>query len=95
MPVSKYEALKADWKDNLAGSQKLTASSAYVHQDGKPVVGLWGLGFTHIAGTAAECIELINWFKDQGCYVIGGGPYDGIGGVEYRMSFFISPFTKH
>ncbi len=95
MPVSKYEALKADWKDNLAGSQKLTASSAYVHQDGKPVVGLWGLGFTHIAGTAAECIELINWFKDQGCYVIGGTPTHWRKGINDSKPGFESVYEAY
>lgn len=99
---SQYEALKADWKDNLVGSQHLTSSPSYVHQDGKPVVCLWGLGFTHISGSSAQCLDLINWFKAQGCYVIGGtathwrkGINDGKPDFEsvYMAYDMISPWT--
>ena len=102
MTVAKFEALKADWKDNLVGSQQLTSSSSYAHQDGKPVVCLWGLGFTHVDGTAAQCLELINWFKAQGCYVIGGTPTHWRKGINdskpgfeetYAAYDMISPWT--
>jgi len=95
MPVSKYEALKSDWKDNLVGSQRLTSSPSYVHQDGKPVVGLWGLGFTHIQGNATECLELINWFKDQGCYVIGGTPTHWRKGINDAKPDFESVYEAY
>jgi hypothetical protein len=41
----------------------------------KPVVEIWGTGFTgNHPGTAQETIDLINFFKARGCYVIGGVP---------------------
>jgi len=95
MTVSKYAALKADWKDNLVGSQKLTASSSYAHQDGKPVVCLWGLGFTHVDGSAAQCLELINWFKAQGCYVIGGTPTHWRKGINDAKPEFESVYEAY
>ena len=45
----------------------------YAKQNGKPVVELWGPG---VEGneplTAAQDLALIQWFKNQGCYVIVG-----------------------
>lgn len=64
--------IKSDWTNKM---QAYTSSSAYAKQNGKPVVCIWGFGFTHNPdwGTGA-CIDVINWFKGQGCYVIGGVP---------------------
>lgn len=67
-------AIKSDWNNNVVNKMQLTYSSAYARQDGKIVVCIWGLGFTHTPGTAAETLELINWFKNQNIYVIGGVP---------------------
>jgi len=67
-------SIKHDWLQNVTNELKLNASSAYAKQDGKQVVALWGIGFTHTVGTVNETIDLINWFKEQGVYVIGGVP---------------------
>ncbi|PUA30551.1 MAG: hypothetical protein B0W54_08725 [Cellvibrio sp. 79] len=67
-------AIKSDWTNNVINKLQLTYSNAYARQDGKIVVCIWGLGFTHTPGTAAETLELINWFKNQNIYVIGGVP---------------------
>ena len=56
--------------------KQYTQSSAYAKQNGKPVVCIWGFGFSdnnHDFSTTA-CLDVINWFKSQGCYVIGGVP---------------------
>ncbi|MFJ3421864.1 glycoside hydrolase family 71/99-like protein [Streptomyces sp. NPDC086082] len=66
--------IQNDWTNTIKGSLNLTSSTAYAHEGGKPVVELWGIGVTNRAGTAAGCLQLINWFKSQGCYVIGGVP---------------------
>ncbi|WP_197507236.1 lectin [Mitsuaria sp. 7] len=65
--------IKADWLNKMAA---LVASSAYARQNGKPVVGLWGFGFNddNHPWSAAACLDVINWFKSQGCYVMGGVP---------------------
>lgn len=62
-----------DWTEKMSAH---TASSAYALQNGKPVVGIWGFGFNDQQRpfTPQECQEVLDWFKDQGCYVMGGVP---------------------
>src|SRR5450830_474078 len=62
----------------LAANGSLTAPS-YLHQNGLPVVELWGLGFSNRPATPAAANALLNWFQrdapaDQRAYVIGGVP---------------------
>jgi hypothetical protein len=65
--------IKADWTNKM---KAYTASSAYAKQNEKPVVCIWGFGFsdTNHPWTSAVCLDVVNWFKSQGCYVIGGVP---------------------
>ncbi|HVW98241.1 MAG TPA: glycoside hydrolase family 71/99-like protein [Mucilaginibacter sp.] len=65
--------IKTDWTTKMS---QYTSSSAYAMQNGKPVVCIWGFGFndSNHEFTAAACIDVINWFKSKGCYVIGGVP---------------------
>ncbi|WP_405901865.1 discoidin domain-containing protein [Streptomyces sp. NBC_00656] len=65
--------IKADW---TAKMRPHTASPAYAKQNGKPVVCLWGFGFNDAQRpfTPDQCLDVVNWFKAQGCYVIGGVP---------------------
>lgn len=65
--------IKADWLNKMSA---LVASSAYARQNGKPVVGIWGFGFNddNHPWSAAACLDVIQWFKSQGCYVMGGVP---------------------
>jgi PKD repeat protein len=63
--------MKADWTNKMSA---YTSSSAYAKQNGKPVVCIWGMGLndTNHPFSSAVCVDVINWFKAQGCYVIGG-----------------------
>jgi hypothetical protein len=65
--------LKTDWTTKMSAQ---TGSPAYARQNGKPVVCIWGFGFNDDGRpfAPAPCLEVINWFKAQGCYVIGGVP---------------------
>jgi F5/8 type C domain len=65
--------ITADWTANMSA---LTASAAYATQNGKPVVGIWGFGFNdgNHPWSADACLDVVNWFKSQGCYVMGGVP---------------------
>ncbi|MFC4033381.1 xylosidase [Streptomyces polygonati] len=65
--------IKTDWTNKMKAH---TASSAYARQNGKPVVCVWGFGFddANHPFSADACLDVINWFKGQGCYVIGGVP---------------------
>ncbi|HEY5837199.1 discoidin domain-containing protein [Streptomyces sp.] len=65
--------IKADWTNTMSAH---TASPAYARQNGKPVVCVWGFGFNDSQRPFAPgpCLDVVNWFKAQGCYVIGGVP---------------------
>ena len=65
--------MPADWTANMS---QYTSSPAYAHQNGRPVVGIWGFGFNDAnhPWSAAACLAVVTWFKSQGCYVMGGVP---------------------
>ncbi|MEI6291530.1 MAG: glycoside hydrolase family 71/99-like protein, partial [Chloroflexota bacterium] len=56
--------LEKDWKF-LVDEMKVTASPSYLHQNGKPVLAIWGLGFTEHPGTPQQAMELINFFENN------------------------------
>ncbi|RFU83102.1 xylosidase [Streptomyces triticagri] len=68
-----HTEMPADWTDMMRAH---TASPAYALQNGKPVVGIWGFGFDEPdkAWPAPACLDVVNWFRSQGCYVMGGVP---------------------
>ena len=69
------DIIKFDWVYNIEQAFELTKSPAYAKVGNKPVVQIWGTGFTdNHPGTEAETIALINFLKSRGCYVIGGVP---------------------
>jgi hypothetical protein len=65
--------IKTDWTAKMSAH---TTSGAYARQNGKPVVGIWGFGFNDAnhPWDPAACLDVVNWFKGQGCYVMGGVP---------------------
>lgn len=71
--ASMQSEIKADWLNKMAA---LTASGAYARQGGRPVVGIWGFGFNddNHPWSPAACLDVIQWFRAQGCYVMGGVP---------------------
>ena len=75
MAATWSDVIKFDWVFNVEQNNKLTASPAYAKVGNKPVVEVWGPGFTdNHPGTAAETIALIDFLKSRGCFVIGGTP---------------------
>jgi hypothetical protein len=62
-----------DWL-YLVNTLKLTNSARYLRHKGKPVVGVWGFGFTDRPGTPQDAQTAINFFKSAGCTVMGGVP---------------------
>ena len=70
-----FEQLKKDWT-HLTHDLHVTEQAGYLMDDGKPVVSIWGLGFSdsrHISDpVVAE--RIIDWFKGQGVHVMGGVP---------------------
>jgi len=65
--------IKSDWTTKMLAH---TGSPAYARQNGKPVVCIWGFGFDDPGRpfTPAQALDVINWFKAQGVYLIGGVP---------------------
>lgn len=56
---------------------KITDPNLYAHEtnkngESKPVICLWGLGVSGRIGTNTDYIQIIDWFKNKGFYVIGG-----------------------
>jgi hypothetical protein len=87
--------IKNDWTNVILGQMQLTNSSAYAMQNGKPVVGIWGMGFndSNHPWDAATCLDVINWFKSQGCYVMGGVPTWWRTGVSDSRTNFLSAYS--
>ncbi|WP_028051117.1 lectin [Cellulomonas sp. URHD0024] len=92
--------IKSDWTTKMS---PYTASPAYARQNGKPVVCIWGFGFNDDGRpfTPAQCLDVITWFKAQGCYVIGGVPTYWREGINdsrpgfaevYRAFHMLSPW---
>lgn len=70
--------LERDWK-YLVDSQKILESPQYLHHHGLPVVAIWGLGFNDRPATAAEAMELLDFFQNNPdpkyrATVLGGVP---------------------
>jgi hypothetical protein len=67
--------LKSDWNDRVVTKLHLTDSPAYARHEGKPVVCIWGIGFLDRPGDPTSSLDIVNFFKNQGIYVIAGvGP---------------------
>ncbi|MGQ4481644.1 discoidin domain-containing protein [Streptomyces sp. SAS_276] len=83
--------IKTDWTNKMSAH---TASSAYAKQNGKPVVCIWGFGFAdpNHPFTPDACLDVVNWFKGQGCYVIGGVPREWRTGTGGSQSGFLGVY---
>lgn len=83
--------VKSDWTNKM---KTYTSSSAYAKQNGKPVVCIWGFGFNdnNHPWSAATCLDIIEWFKQQGCYVIGGVPTHWRNGNSDSRPGFLSTY---
>jgi len=100
--------LEADWK-YMVDTLQVTASPRYLMDGGKPVLYLWGLGFTTNAATAADAQALIDWFTKSAepqyrATLVGGIPThwrtltvdsmtDPAWSAVYRSFDVLSPWT--
>lgn len=63
-----------DWRA-LRTRMGLTEDPAYLRHRGKPIVAVWGVGFSDgRAYTLAECRKLVEFLKQDGCAVMLGVP---------------------
>lgn len=77
-PTTLVEDLKQDWA-YLVDTSKVTASDRYLRHKGKPLLAIWGLGFTDRPATPAQAAEIIAWFESgapasQQVTLMGGVP---------------------
>ncbi|MEG1887414.1 MAG: hypothetical protein RR177_04740, partial [Oscillospiraceae bacterium] len=64
--------IKADFL-RVKNEMKLFDSKSYLHENGKPVIELWGIGLSDSDKQSPQnTLDIIRWFQSQGCYVIGG-----------------------
>lgn len=77
-PAMVIDAIRADWQ-RLDAQMQLTQRGSYLHDHGKPVIELWGFGFTDHPGAPHAVRQLVLDLKSgaQGlpaATVIGGVP---------------------
>jgi hypothetical protein len=86
--------LKSDWRDQIVSELHLTDSPAYAKQNGKPVVCIWGLGYTGHPGTPQTTQDVIDFFHSLGLYVIGGlgNDWRTADGNRWSQAGFLSVF---
>ena len=57
-------AVKRDWVHTV-DTLRLTDSPRYLHHNGRPLLAIWGFGFTDRSPTPAQAAELIEFFKNN------------------------------
>lgn len=102
-PATLFKTLTNDWA-YLTATMQITNSPRYIRHNGKPVVVIWGFGFTDRPGTPQQAQAMIDYFKSAGCTVVGGVPtnwrtLDGDAKTDpawaavYRSFSVISPWS--
>ncbi len=56
--------LERDWK-YMVDVMKVTESPSYLRHNGKPVLAIWGLGFTEHPGTPEQARALLDFFQNN------------------------------
>ena len=61
------DQVKRDWQ-RLVDRMQITQDPAYLHHKGKPVISLWGFGFTHRAWDADAARAFLDFLKNDPTY---------------------------
>jgi hypothetical protein len=78
-PEDIRDVIARDWR-HLVDDLHVTSSPAYLYDHGRPLVEVWGLGFSHVFATPAQAAEVIADFHDVAAAprfrarVVGGVP---------------------
>ena len=100
----KVESVRNDWV-NLRTKMQITRDPAYLKHEGRPVIAVWGIGFSDDrAYSLSECRELVEFLKSDGCTVMLGVPTwwregrrDAVSDPELReiinLADIVSPWT--
>jgi len=61
---SLVEDVKRDWR-YLVDTLRVTESPRYLHHRGRPVLAIWGFGFSDRPSALEQAVELIDFFKNN------------------------------
>jgi hypothetical protein len=61
---SLIEGVKRDWK-YMVDTLRVTESPRYLHHRGRPVLAIWGFGFSDRPPALEQAVELIDFFKNN------------------------------
>lgn len=94
------QRMQMDWVYEIEQIRSLPGSPNYATVNGKPVVEIWGIGYD-VGANKQQCLDMIQFLHDRGCYVIGGVPrgWRTDGGFNadyvdvYKALDAISPWT--
>ncbi len=74
MNSNRMQQVMDDWR-SLRTELRVTDSAAYQRHRGKPLVAVWGVGFSdNRKYSLAECRQLVEFLKRDGCSVMLGVP---------------------
>jgi hypothetical protein len=68
-----FSRMTVDWQ-YITSTFNPAGNARYLHHNNKPVVSIWGIGFDTTGQTTTTWQTVIDWFKAQGCTVMGGVP---------------------
>lgn len=72
--AGRIQSVMDDWRELRTGL-RVTHSAAYLRHRGRPLVAVWGVGFNdNRKYTLAECRQLVEFLKHDGCTVMLGVP---------------------
>lgn len=72
--AGRIREVEDDWRE-LRTRMRVTEDPAYLHHRKKPLVAVWGMGFADgRAYSLAECRQLVEFLKADGCAVMLGVP---------------------
>jgi hypothetical protein len=72
--TNRMQEVMTDWR-TLRAELKVTDDERYLRHRGKPLVTIWGIGFNdNRRYSLAECRELVEFLKRDGCSVMVGVP---------------------
>jgi len=93
-PGTLLSMFQRDWQ-YLVNTLQVTKSPMYQHHNGKPVVSIFGIGFTeHPPENVVDAVAVINWFKNTAnVYLIGSVPYWWRTGTHDSRAGFINAYN--
>ena len=72
--AGQVQRVRQDWQ-RLRQQGKVTEDTSYLHHRGRPLVAVWGIGFSdNRKYSLGECHALVKWLKSTGCAVMLGVP---------------------